>query len=283
MSRIQACFDNLAKSNRKALISYVTAGDPHPDQTVKIMHTLVEAGSDIIELGVPFSDPMADGPVIQAACERALVHGTSLQQVLNMVAEFRQQDADTPVVLMGYQNPIEVMGVKKFSQQAQQKQVDGVLTVDMPIEQAEGTVNEYKKCKLDNIFLIAPTTSSERIKNICEHSSGFVYYVSLKGVTGAGNLDTVEVAKKVAEIEKVSSLPVGVGFGIKDAESASKVALIADAVVVGSAIIREIEAHASNQDVMLENIKALLSAMRVAMDDVTCNKLGNKQGNEEVA
>jgi len=283
MSRIQACFDNLAKSNRKALISYVTAGDPHPDQTVKIMHTLVEAGSDIIELGVPFSDPMADGPVIQAACERALVHGTSLQQVLNMVAEFRQQDADTPVVLMGYQNPIEVMGVKKFSQQAQQKQVDGILTVDMPIEQAEYVVNEYKKCKLDNIFLIAPTTSSERIKNICNHSSGFVYYVSLKGVTGAGNLDTVEVANKVAEIEKVSSLPVGVGFGIKDAESASKVALIADAVVVGSAIIREIEAHASNQDVMLENIKALLSAMRVAMDDVTCNKLDNKQGNEEVA
>ena len=283
MSRIQTCFDKLAKSKRKALISYITAGDPHPDQTVKIMHTLVEAGSDIIELGVPFSDPMADGPVIQAACERALVHGTSLQQVLNMVAEFRQQDTDTPIVLMGYQNPIEVMGVKKFSQQAQQKQVDGVLTVDMPIEQAEHTVNEYKKCKLDNIYLISPTTSSQRIKNICDHSSGFVYYVSLKGVTGAGNLDTVEVANKVAEIEKVSSLPVGVGFGIKDAESASKVALIADAVVVGSAIIREIEAHASNQDVMLESIKTSLSAMRVAMDDVTCNNLGNKQGNEEVA
>jgi len=282
MSRIQTCFDKLAKANRKALISYVTAGDPHPDQTVKIMHTLVEAGSDIIELGVPFSDPMADGPVIQAACERALVHGTSLQQVLNMVAEFRQKDTETPVVLMGYQNPIEVMGVKKFSQQAQKNQVDGVLTVDMPIEQAGYAVNEYKKCNIDNIFLIAPTTSSERVKNICDHSSGFVYYVSLKGVTGAGNLDTVEVANKVAEIGKVTSLPVGVGFGIKNAESASKVALIADAVVVGSAIIREIEAHASNQNVMLESIKTLLTAMRVAMDDVTCNKLDNKQGNEEV-
>lgn len=272
MSRIKSCFDNLAKSNRKALIAYVTAGDPHPDQTVQIMHTLVEAGSDIIELGVPFSDPMADGPVIQAACERALVHNTSLQQVIKIVAEFRKQDSQTPVVLMGYQNPIEVMGIENFAEQAKQNQIDGVLTVDMPIEQSEDALAIYKKHGIDNIFLIAPTTSQQRIKSICEHSSGFIYYVSLKGVTGAGNLDTVEVANKVAEIEKVSSLPVGVGFGIKDAESASKVALIADAVVVGSAIIREIETHAANQAVMLNNIKTLLSGMRVAMDNATCNK-----------
>lgn len=272
MSRIKSCFDNLAKSNRKALIAYVTAGDPHPDQTVQIMHTLVEAGSDIIELGVPFSDPMADGPVIQAACERALVHNTSLQQVIKIVAEFRKQDLQTPVVLMGYQNPIEVMGIENFAEQAKQNQIDGVLTVDMPIEQSEDALAIYKKHGIDNIFLIAPTTSQQRIKSICEHSSGFIYYVSLKGVTGAGNLDTVEVANKVAEIEKVSSLPVGVGFGIKDAESASKVALIADAVVVGSAIIREIETHAANQAVMLNNIKTLLSGMRVAMDNATCNK-----------
>ncbi len=277
MNRIQVTFDNLAKSNRKALIAYITAGDPHPDQTVQIMHTLVTAGSDIIELGVPFSDPMADGPVIQAACERALVHQTSLQQVLNMVAEFRQQDAQTPVVLMGYQNPIEVMGVEEFAQAAKQNQVDGVLTVDMPIEQAQQTVDKYKQYGLDNIFLIAPTTSVQRIKNICEHSSGFIYYVSLKGVTGAGHLDTAEVANKVAEIEQISSLPVGVGFGIKDAENASKVALIADAVVVGSAIIREIEAHASDQGIMLENIKTLLSGMRLAMDNATSNKQGNKE------
>ena len=288
MSRIQACFDQLAKTNRKALISYVTAGDPHPGQTVQIMHALVDAGSDIIELGVPFSDPMADGPVIQAACERALAHHTSLQQVLNMVAEFRQQNARTPVVLMGYQNPIEVMGIEKFARLANQNQVDGILTVDMPIEQAEETVNTYKNYQLDSIFLVAPTTSTERIKSICDHSSGFVYYVSLKGVTGAGHLDTAEVANKVSEIKQVSSLPVGVGFGIKDADSASKVALIADAVVVGSAIIREIEAHATNpnvsgQDTMITNIKTLLSGMRTEMDNATCNKLGDKQENEKVA
>ncbi|MFK7816974.1 MAG: tryptophan synthase subunit alpha [Gammaproteobacteria bacterium] len=277
MSRLQATFENLAKDGRKALIAYVTAGDPHPDHTVQIMHTLVEAGSDVIELGVPFSDPMADGPVIQAACERALAHGTSLKQVLNMVEEFRKQDAQTPIVLMGYQNPIEVMGMETFAQQAQQKQVDGVLTVDMPIEQAEMAVNEYKKHELDNIFLIAPTTSSERIKHICDHSSGFVYYVSLKGVTGAGNLDTVEVAKNIAEIRKSTVLPVGVGFGIKDPESASKVASIADAVVVGSAIINEIEAHASNKDKMLGNIKTLMSSIRLAMDNVSTDQQDNKE------
>lgn len=277
MSRLQTTFEKLAKDGRKALIAYVTAGDPHPDLTVQIMHTLVEGGSDVIELGVPFSDPMADGPVIQAACERALAHGTSLQQVLNMVEKFRKQDPQTPVVLMGYQNPIEVMGMKKFAQAAQQKQVDGILTVDMPIEQAEIAVDEYKKHQLDNIFLIAPTTSSERIKHICDHSSGFVYYVSLKGVTGAGNLDTSEVAKKITEIRKSTTLPVGVGFGIKDPESASKVASIADAVVVGSAIINEIQANASDQDKMLENIKTLMLAIRVAMDKVTADQQGNKE------
>jgi tryptophan synthase alpha chain len=279
MSRIKTCFDHLAKSNRKALVAYITAGDPHPDQTVTIMHALVAAGADIIELGVPFSDPMADGPVIQAACERALKYHTSLKNVLSMVAEFRQQDTQTPVVLMGYQNPIEVMGIEKFASEASLAQVDGILTVDMPIEQAEDAVNEYKKHQIDNIFLIAPTTSTLRIKNICDHSSGFVYYVSLKGVTGAGNLDTVEVAKKVAEIKQATSIPVGVGFGIKDAQSASKVALIADAVVVGSVIIREIATHAANPEIMLKNINTLLSEMRLAMDNVT----NSNQGNKEVA
>ena len=287
MSRLQTTFDNLAKEGRKALIAYVTAGDPHPDQTVQIMHTLVEAGSDVIELGVPFSDPMADGPVIQAACERALAHGTSLQQVLNMVEEFRKHDTKTPVVLMGYQNPIEVMGVKVFAQAAEQKQVDGILTVDMPIEQAEKSVNEYKHYGLDNIFLIAPTTSAQRIKLICKQSSGFVYYVSLKGVTGAGNLDTTEVARNIAEIKESTVLPVGVGFGIKDPDSASKVASIADAVVVGSAIINQIEAHSADKNKMLSNIKTLLSGMRADMDNVTtdqsANQPNNQQGKQEVA
>ena len=277
MSRIQTCFETLRKENRKALIAYITAGDPHPDQTVSLMHTLVSAGSDIIELGVPFSDPMADGPVIQAACERALVHHTSLQRVLDMVAEFRKQNSETPIVLMGYQNPIEVMGVEEFARAAQRNQVDGILTVDVPIEQAHGMVSTYKKHDLDNIFLVAPTTSLKRIQSICEQSSGFVYYVSLKGVTGAGHLNTSEVASKLAEIKQSSSLPVGVGFGIKDAESAAKVAMIADAVVVGSAIIREIEVNSTDQDKMLKNIKTLLSDMRLAMDNATSGKQTSKE------
>ena len=277
MSRIESCFTALEKANRKALISYITAGDPHPDLTVSIMHTLVEAGTDIIELGVPFSDPMADGPVIQAACERALSHHTNLHDVLNMVKEFRCKDNQTPIVLMGYQNPIEVMGIETFAESAKQNQVDGILTVDLPIEQADATVPVYRKYNLDNIFLIAPTTSAERIKNICQQSSGFVYYVSLKGVTGAGHLDTSEVEKKVLEIKQATTLPVGVGFGIKDAESASKVAMIADAVVVGSAIIREIETHSNNKDKMLKNIKTLLSEMRIAMNNVSSEEQTNKE------
>ena len=278
MNRIQTCFENLRQTNRKALIAYITAGDPHPDQTVSLMRTLVDAGADIIELGVPFSDPMADGPVIQAACERALEHNTSLQDVLSMVEMFRKENNHTPIVLMGYQNPIEVMGIEKFAQEAQQKQVDGVLTVDVPIEQANQTVGLYKKYDLDSIFLLAPTTSEQRIHNICEQSSGFIYYVSLKGVTGAGHLDINEVEGKVQQIKQATSLPVGVGFGIKDAESAAKVDMVADAVVVGSAIIKQIEAHANNQDILHQNIKSLLSDMRHAMDSAT-----QTQTDQEVA
>lgn len=283
MSRIQTCFESLQRTNRKALIAYITAGDPHPDQTVPLMHTLVEAGADIIELGVPFSDPMADGPVIQAACERALAHHTSLQNVLSMVATFRQEDNHTPVVLMGYQNPIEVMGIESFAEEAQQKQVDGVLTVDVPIEQSHKTVNVYKKFEIDSIFLLAPTTSAQRIKSICEQSSGFVYYVSLKGVTGAGNLDIAEVENKVQQIKQATSLPVGVGFGIKDAESAAKVAKVADAVVVGSTIIKQIETHAKNQATLHKNIKSLLSNMREAMDNATQTLEDQAESDQEVA
>ena len=269
MSRIQTCFENLRQTNRKALIAYITAGDPHPNQTVSLMHTLVDAGADIIELGVPFSDPMADGPVIQAACERALEHETSLHDVLSMVATFRKENEHTPVVLMGYQNPIEVMGTENFAQDANKKQVDGVLTVDVPIEQADHTVGVYKKYNLDSIFLLAPTTSEQRIKNICEQSSGFVYYVSLKGVTGAGHLDITEVESKVQQIKQSTTLPVGVGFGIKDAESAAKVAMVADAVVVGSVIIKQIEAYANQEEILHQNINSLLTGMRQAMDQAT--------------
>ena len=269
MSRIQSCFKELENSGHKALIPYITAGDPHPSCTVPLMHALVDAGANIIELGVPFSDPMADGPVIQAACERALEHHTSLMQVLNMVSEFRNSNTHTPVVLMGYQNPIEVMGVSSFAKQAHDSQVDGVLTVDVPIEQAEQSLSEYQKYALDSIFLIAPTTSKARIKNICEKSSGFVYYVSLKGVTGAGHLDILEVKDKISQIKKVSKLPVGVGFGIRDAKSAKAIASIADAVVVGSALIRLIENSLTDHEAMYENVKSLLMSMREAMDNVS--------------
>ncbi len=266
MSRIETCFKELAKTNQVALISYITAGDPKPELTVEIMHALVEGGTNIIELGVPFSDPMADGPVIQAACERALIHHTSLKNVLEMVHEFRKNNSHTPVVLMGYQNPIEVMGVSEFANAANSSKVDGVLTVDLPIEQGKQAIEIYQQNNLDPIFLIAPTTSVERIQNICSHSSGFIYYVSLKGVTGAANLNVVEVQEKVNLIKQYSNVPVGVGFGIKDAKSAKAIANIADAVVVGSAIIQIIEANQSEPEKLLAEVKSLLLSMRSAMD-----------------
>ncbi len=272
MSRIQERFEALAREGRKALVPYITAGDPHPGQTVALMHALVEAGADMIELGVPFSDPMADGPVIQAACERALVHNTSLRDVLGMVSEFRQCDLQTPIVLMGYQNPIEIMGTSEFARRAKQSQADGVLTVDLPFEQAEQALDIYRQHSIDTIFLIAPTTSPARIKKICEKSSGLIYYVSLKGVTGAGHLDISEVRNKVNEIKQHSKLPVGVGFGVQDAESAKSIALIADAVIVGSALIRHIETDTTHYDTMKKNIITLLTGMREAMDSTSIKR-----------
>ncbi|MXY14470.1 MAG: tryptophan synthase subunit alpha [Proteobacteria bacterium] len=266
MSRIQERFNALAGQGRKALVPYITAGDPHPEQTVALMHTLVEAGADMIELGVPFSDPMADGPVIQAACERALAHNTSLRDTLGMVRSFRQRDEDTPVILMGYQNPVETLGTREFARLARQSEADGVLTVDLPVEQAGQALETYREYGLDTVFLIAPTTSEARIKKICEASSGLIYYVSLKGVTGAGHMDISEVKNKVREIKQHSSLPVGVGFGVQDADSARDIASIADAVIVGSALIRQIEAHLSDHDTMKKKVAALLGDMREALD-----------------
>ena len=266
MSRIAAKFEALKASGRKALIPYVTAGDPNPNVTVPLMHDMVKAGADIIELGVPFSDPMADGPVIQKASERALVHHTSLRDVIGMVKEFRKGDSDTPVVLMGYLNPVEIMGYETFAKEASAAGVDGVLTVDLPPEEGELAIPAFTSNGLDPIFLIAPTTTDARMQKVCAAAGGFVYYVSLKGVTGAATLDTAEVAKKVAQIRSHSDMPVGVGFGIKDAESAAAVAAVADAVVVGSVLVNQVEANAVNPEAISPAICGILSSIRAALD-----------------
>ena len=266
MSRIAAKFEALKASGRKALIPYVTAGDPNPNVTVPLMHDMVKAGADIIELGVPFSDPMADGPVIQKASERALVHHTSLRDVIGMVKAFRESDDDTPVVLMGYLNPVEIMGYETFAKEAATAGVDGVLTVDLPPEEGEVAIAAFNANGLDPIFLIAPTTTDARMQKVCAAAGGFVYYVSLKGVTGAATLDTAEVAKKVAQIRSHSDMPVGVGFGIKDAESAAAVGAVADAVVVGSALVNQVEANAVNPEAISPAICGILSSIRAALD-----------------
>ncbi len=264
--RLADCFTHLKESGRKALIPYITAGDSNPSITVPLMHKMVEVGADIIELGIPFSDPMADGPTIQLACERALVHHTSLHDVIAMVAEFRKKDNLTPIVLMGYLNPVEAMGYSKFAENAAAVGIDGLLTVDLPPEEAKDFVNILKNKQIDPIFLISPTTTPERIETIANTASGYLYYVSLKGVTGSSALNTNEVAKKVAAIKAISDLPVGVGFGIKDAESASSVAAVSDGVIVGSAIVKIIENNPDDTDTILNDIGELLASMRSAMD-----------------
>lgn len=266
MSRIGTLFETLKEAKRTALVPYVTAGDPNPGVTVDLMHAMVEAGADLIELGVPFSDPMADGPTIQAACERALAHGTSLSDVLEMVKEFRVRNDETPVVLMGYLNPIEIMGYESFAQRASAAGVDGVLTVDMPPEEARNVEEIFDKAELDPIFLASPTSNQARLKKIASVARGFIYYVSLKGVTGAATLDVNAVDQKVSEIRQFSDLPVGVGFGIRDADSAAAVARVADAVVVGSAIVNRLAENADNKSAIIESVTALLSEMRAAMD-----------------
>ncbi|WP_455221278.1 tryptophan synthase subunit alpha [Kaarinaea lacus] len=266
MSRIENCFESLKAQNKKALIPYITAGDPDPGDTVALAHALVQSGANIIELGVPFSDPMADGPVIQRASERALAHHVSLHQVLDMVREFRETDNDTPVVLMGYLNPVEVMGYDTFAKAAADAGVDGVLTVDMPPEEAEDLGRALMENGLDPIYLMAPTTSEERIQKICDAARGYVYYVSLKGVTGAATLNVQSVAEKMQQIRAKTALPVGVGFGIKDASTAAKIAAVADAVVVGSALIQKIEQHMANRAQMMEQVATLIGSMRAAMD-----------------
>jgi tryptophan synthase alpha chain len=250
MSRIQATFERLARNQRKALIPFVTAGDPEPGMTVPLMHALVEAGADVLELGVPFSDPMADGPVIQRASDRALKHGVGLDRVLAFVREFRAGNQATPVVLMGYANPIEAMGAGHFVEEAQRAGVDGVLVVDYPPEECESFAGLVRSHEMDLIFLLAPTSSDARMAQVAAVASGYLYYVSLKGVTGAGHLDLAEVAEKIPRIRKQTNLPVGVGFGIRDAATARAVAAFADAVVIGSAIIQQMEAAPAGEQVM---------------------------------
>lgn len=264
MSRIAIVFDKLRLQGRKALIPFITAGDPEPAMMVPLMHELVKAGADVIELGVPFSDPMADGPTIQRSSERALKHHVGLKDVLTMVAEFRKSDTYTPVVLMGYANPVEAMGYEKFTARAKECGIDGVLTVDYPPEESAEWVKYLERQQIDAIFLLSPTTPQARIEQVAEMAQGYVYYVSLKGVTGALNLDLNDVANKLSQLRSVISIPIGVGFGIRDGGTARAVAELADAVVVGSRIIEEIEN--SPKEKVLANVYRLVKSLRSAID-----------------
>ncbi len=266
MSRIQSTFQRLQAVGRRALIPFVTAGDPDPELTLPLMRALVEGGADIIELGVPFSDPMADGPTIQRASERALAAGTTLAKVLEIVRAFRAENAETPVVLMGYANPIEAMGLERFVAAASEAGVDGVLVVDYPPEECEAFAQAAKDAGLDPIFLLAPTSTEQRFADVARAGSGYIYYVSLKGVTGSGALDLDEVAARIPVIRARVGMPVGVGFGIRDAASARRIGEVADAVVIGSRIIEEIEK--SPRDAAPANVAAFLREVRAALDQI---------------
>lgn len=266
MNRIDRRFTELRDAARKALIPYLTAGAPDPEWTAPIMHALAGAGADLIELGMPFSDPMADGPVIQKACERALEHGVGLKGVLAIVEEFRRRDTETPVVLMGYLNPIERFGTDEFLKQAADAGVDGLLLVDLPPEEGEEVSRRLAELDLRLVRLVAPTTPAARMKRICETASGFVYYVSLKGVTGAANLDMDTVTKRLDELRAHTDLPLAVGFGVKDAKGAAAVARVADAVVIGSALVSRL-AEADNLDAARDAATIFLKPLRRALDE----------------
>lgn len=268
MSRLSQRFEQLKSSHRVALIPFITAGDPASDFTLNAMHRMVAAGADVIELGVPFSDPMADGPVIQKASERALAGKMNLRKVLGLVGKFRVDDAETPVVLMGYLNPIEAMGYQTFADMAQKSGVDGVLTVDMPPEESSEFLPLLHSAGIDPIYLLAPNSTEDRIRKMGQLGGGYLYYVSLKGVTGASHLDLGEVKAKVDEIRQLTDLPVGVGFGVRTPEIAAAIGRFADAVVVGSALVSKIEENADNPGRALDEIVELLGDMRSALDDV---------------
>ena len=264
MSRIAGRFAALKAAGRKALIPYITAGDPQSASTVPLLHALVEAGADILEVGVPFSDPMADGPAIQRSSERALKNGIGLSDVLRLVNEFREKDSETPIVLMGYANPIEAMGAEKFVAAARAAAIDGVIVVDYPPEECAPFVALCRKNGIDTIFLLAPTSTDERIRSVASAGSGYLYYVSLKGVTGVKDVDAGEVATQLPKLRAASKLPIGVGFGIKDAASAVAISKSADAVIIGSRIVQEIESAGAEQAVA--RVKALVGPIRKALD-----------------
>lgn len=263
MSRLAARFAFLKNNGRKALVSYVMAGDPAPEVTVPLLHALVAAGADVLELGLPFSDPMADGPVIALAAERALAGGTNTLKVLDMVAEFRQTDPDTPVVLMGYLNPLEIIGYDAFASRASRSGVDGLLLVDLPPEEAGELDPILQQYGLDPIFLLAPTSTDERIRHVLTQARGFIYYVSLKGVTGSAALDTTEAAARIAKVKAQTSLPVGVGFGIRDAETAKQMGSVADGIIVGSVLVQPFADYPPEQaqQLAVEKIKELRAAL----------------------
>lgn len=265
MSRITSCFETLKKAKQKALIPFIAAGDPNPEVTPQLMHQLVEGGADLIEIGMPFSDPMADGPVIQAAYERALTKGTSLNVVLNCIAEFRKQNKTTPVVLMGYLNPIEQMGYQAFADKAFDAGVDGCLIVDSPPEENEALQKTLKAKQLDLIYLLSLTTANERIKLISQQGSGFLYLVSLKGITGANHLDVPAVKAAIKNIQSHTNLPIGVGFGIQDATSAKAIASTADAIIIGSPLVKIISQHIEKPEKSFPILKNFLKEIKEAM------------------
>lgn len=264
MSRIAGRFARLAREKRKGLLPYIAAGDPSPELTVPLMHALARAGADVIELGVPFSDPMADGPVIQRASERAIRNGVGLRRTLALVGEFRRTDAETPVVLMGYANPIEAFGIDAFAKAAKHAGVDGLIVVDYPPEECESFARQMREVEIDPIFLLAPTSTDERIERVARVASGFIYYVALTGTTGAGTLDVGSVFQRIPRIREYARVPVAVGFGIKDAASAQAVARVADAVAIGSRLIQELENTPRERAV--EAIEKLLSDIRRGID-----------------
>ena len=265
MRRIAALFDRLGAAGRKALVPFVTAGDPSRDSTVAVMHALVAAGADLIELGVPFSDPMADGPVIQRSSERALERGVGTSQVFDFVREFRKLDADTPVVLMGYLNPVEIRGADRYAAEASQAGIDGVLLVDLPPEEAAPIRASFNAHGLDLISLAAPTTSPERLRRLADESQGYLYYVSFSGVTGASITDASDVVAKAGALRAMSKVPVLIGFGIKDSASASAMAAIADGIVVGSALVERLSTAGSAGEAA-ERAGSFLAPLRAAID-----------------
>ncbi len=270
MSRIDGRFQALAQAGRKALIPYITSGDPSLEVTLALMHELAAAGCDVIELGVPFSDPQADGPTIQRASERALANGTTLRRILDMVATFRSRDPHTPIVLMGYVNPVEAMGYDTFVARAAQAGVDGVLLVDLPPEESRAFVDRLAEAGLDPIYLLSPTTTDARIDEIARLARGYVYYVSLTGVTGSKNLQVGDVSERMALLRRHLNVPIGVGFGIRDAQSAQAIARVADAVVIGSRIVEEIESSPPGEETA--RVGAFVRGIRQAIDAIATER-----------